>query len=86
MQVRHISSSWKFFVLPVWLLLRDRWDNIAALQGYDGEVTIYAAKDDEIIPIRHAESLTEAYPSASFHTISGGHNDWSLSAEVIIAK
>ncbi|MDA7928767.1 alpha/beta hydrolase [Mariniblastus sp.] len=76
----------KFFALPVWLLLRDRWDNIAALQGYDGEVTIYAAKGDEIIPIRHAETLAEAYPDASFHTISGGHNDWSRSAEVIIAK
>ena len=76
----------KFFVLPVWLLLRDRWDNIAALQGYDGEVDIFAAKNDEVIPIRHAEALSDAFPGASFHAISCGHNDWSLSSTVTIAR
>lgn len=76
----------RLFVFPVWPLLRDRWDNIAALQGYDGEVEIFAAKDDEIIPIRHAEALSDTIPDASFQVISGGHNDWSLSSEVSITR
>jgi hypothetical protein len=79
-------ASRKFFALPVWLLLLDRWDNIAALRGYDGEIDIYGAKDDQIIPIRHAEALSNALPNASFKAIAGGHNDWSLSTNVEIAR
>lgn len=59
------------------LILRDDWDNIASLRGYSGQVEIYGAEDDTIIPVRHARALAAALPSSKFVLISGGHNDWS---------
>lgn len=66
-----------FPILPARLLLRDRWDNVAALANYRGPVDIYGAKDDVIIPEGHARALAEKVPQARFVEISGGHNDWS---------
>lgn len=74
----------RFFFLPVWLLLLDRWDNIDALSSYDGPVEIIAAKQDEVIPYHHAKALAEACPTAELHTIRGGHNDWSYDPAVRI--
>lgn len=74
----------KFPLLPVRLLLRDCWDNNAALYGYAGKLEIYGAIDDQIIPIGHAERLARSVPRAVFHAIPGGHNDWSQSNMVRI--
>lgn len=65
-----------FPYLPVWLLLFDRWDNVAALRGFRGKLEIYGAKEDRIIPVRHARDLAASVPGAVFHEIPGGHNDW----------
>lgn len=73
---RHMS--W----LPVGLILEAKWDNIEALKGYRGPVEIFAAADDQVIPITHAKALADSVPQAVFHRISGGHNDWSSSGEV----
>ncbi len=80
-----VTSS-RFYFLPVWLLLLDRWDNIAALSNYHGPIDIFAAKQDEVIPYRHAQSLAEACPHAKLHTIGGGHNDWSYQPAVKITR
>ncbi len=66
----------RFRLLPIRLLLRDRWDNIAALHGYRGPVEIYAALEDDIIPFSHAQALATAHPGAVLHTLLGGHNNW----------
>ncbi|HTP63937.1 MAG TPA: alpha/beta hydrolase [Geobacteraceae bacterium] len=71
-------------LIPVWLLLLDRWDNVAALRGYSGKVEIYGAINDDVIPIRHARVLAASIPVAVFHEIPGGHNDWPLSGQVRI--
>ncbi len=76
----------KFFFLPVWLLLRDRWDNTAALSDYQGEVEIYGARDDTVIPVQHAKSLAQVCKNATFHLIPGGHNDWSRGNKVSISR
>jgi len=72
----------KFFFLPVWLLLLDRWDNAAALRDYQGEVEIYGAREDTVIPVQHAKSLAQVCKNATFHLIPGGHNDWSRGNDV----
>lgn len=69
--------------LAVRLLLTEDWDNIAALAHYHGPVEIFGAKDDNVIPIRHARALAASVPGAAFHEISGGHNDWSASSDVL---
>jgi hypothetical protein len=63
--------------LPVKLLLRDNWDNIAALKGYEGQLELFAARSDSIIPVSHAVSLAGSKPSAILHIIEGDHNDWA---------
>jgi uncharacterized protein len=70
------AAASHFPFLPVRLLLRDRWDNVAALRGYRGPVEIVGASRDEVIPIALAKALADQHPGAIFHTVSGGHNDW----------
>jgi uncharacterized protein len=64
-----------------WLLL-DRWDNMAALRQYAGPIEIYGARDDEVIPVHHAQNLARSLPRAKFHLIPGGHNEWAHGAKV----
>ena len=68
--------------LPVSLILEAKWDNIDVLKGYRGQVEIFGAADDQVIPIVHAKALADSVPQAVFQRISGGHNDWSQTGEV----
>jgi pimeloyl-ACP methyl ester carboxylesterase len=70
--------------LPAGLILRGSWDNTRSLSAYRGPVEIFGAQDDTVIPIEHARKLAAAIPSAAFHAIPGGHNDWSRSGRVEI--
>ena len=70
--------------LPVSLVLRDNWDNAAALKNYRGQVELFAASDDSIIPISHARALASAVPSSLLRVIAGNHNDWSDGNKVAI--
>lgn len=65
--------------LPAGLLLRDRFDNAAALQGYRGPVLVVTAASDEIIPATEGRRLYQALatPTKRLHEIPGAwHNDW----------
>jgi pimeloyl-ACP methyl ester carboxylesterase len=74
----------KFPYLPVGMIMRDKWDNAAALKGYAGELEIYGAADDQIIPVAHARDLAAALPGAKFSVLPGGHNAWSYQSELSI--
>lgn len=63
--------------LPVKLMLRDNWDNIETLKSYKGQLEIFAARADSIIPIAHAKAIAKSKSSAKFNVIEGDHNDWS---------
>lgn len=63
--------------LPVGLLMRDKWDNVAALSGYRGPVTIFAATHDTVIPVEHARNLARSVPQARYVELPCGHNDWA---------
>lgn len=65
--------------LPVGLLLRDRFDTTAVLQGYRGPVVVVIAAADEIIPAAEGRRLFEALatPNKHLHELPGAsHNDW----------
>lgn len=64
------------------LLLSNDWDNVQALASYKGPVEIYGAKDDTIIPVKHAAALAASVPGAKFIQIDGGHNEWSQQPQV----
>lgn len=59
---------------PPWLI-RDRFDNRAALRQFDGPTLIFHGRDDEIIPFSHSEVLASLGPSVRLVEMSGGHND-----------
>jgi len=79
-------ASRHFPFLPVPLMLRDAWDNVGSLRGYTGQVEIFGARDDAIIPIGHARALAGQIPSARFIEITGGHNDWPQMVQVNIQR
>jgi pimeloyl-ACP methyl ester carboxylesterase len=66
------------------LLLEAKWNNIQSLLKYRGPVEIFGAEADNVIPIEHAKNLASSISSARFHSIPGGHNDWSTSGRVEI--
>lgn len=66
------------------LIMKNNWDNVAALANYQGPVEIFAAEADTIIPVKHAKALAAAIPRAKMTVIGGGHNDWSLPGRVTI--
>ena len=70
--------------LPVSLILQDRWDNIASLQGFQGRIDIYAATEDTIIPVAHARNLAKNVANAHLHEFTGEHNDWSHNHRVVL--
>jgi hypothetical protein len=69
----------------VWLILRDKWNNIDALSEYNGPVDIYGAEADTVIPIKHARALAASYPGSRLVITGGGHNDWSHDRKVRIS-
>lgn len=70
--------------LPVGLLMRDQWDNVAALSDYHGPVTIFAAAHDQVIPVHHARALAKSLPQARYVELPCDHNEWSLFEETRI--
>lgn len=73
-----------FPAILVRLLLGSNWDNVAALSDYKGPIDIFAADQDEIIPVGNARALAAAVPGANLIIIDGGHNDWSCEGRVQI--
>jgi len=68
----------KFPLLPVRWFMKDSYDNIENLKSFRGPIAVVSAERDEIIPIRHAETLFTALSgNKRMWTIKGaGHNDW----------
>ncbi len=65
--------------LPVRLLLKDAYDNIANLSSFRGRVVVIAAGNDEFIPLRLTQNLFGSLttPDKKIWIIEGaGHNDW----------
>jgi fermentation-respiration switch protein FrsA (DUF1100 family) len=66
--------------LPVRLLLRDRWDNMAALQHYHGPVGVRVAELDEVVTAEQGRKLYDAYagPKRLWIATGAGHNTIDL--------
>jgi uncharacterized protein len=57
------------------VLLRDRWDNRAALSGFAAPLLLFHGRRDTIIPFAHASQLAEVVPQAQLVALDCGHND-----------
>ena len=64
--------------LPVRLLMRDVYDNVANLASYTGPVAVIMAGRDEVIPNRLTENLFRSLvgPKRIWTFANAGHNDW----------
>ncbi len=62
--------------LPISKIMKNKWNNIESLESFEGDLEIYGAKEDQIIPVEHALKLSKSNRNAKFHLIPGGHNDW----------
>jgi hypothetical protein len=69
--VRSFSSR---YLVPAFLV-RDPFDNLAAVGTFQGPVLILHGKHDEIIPYSHGKSLNQASANARFLSYDCGHND-----------
>lgn len=56
-------AAWHYPYLPVRLLLRDRWDNVAALQGFAGPVELVIAGRDEVVGAEQGRRLAASRPA-----------------------
>ena len=59
--------------LPVRLLLRDNWDNPAALRDYRGPVTIFAAEEDQAVSRAETLLLAQSRPGIRLVWVPAGH-------------
>ena len=66
--------------LPVGLFLTDRYDNVGNLKSFPGRIAVVGAERDDIVPVRHAETLHQSLPGDKrMWVIRGaGHNDWLM--------
>jgi pimeloyl-ACP methyl ester carboxylesterase len=62
------------YLLPS-MLLRDPFDNAAAVAAFDGPILLLHGRNDRIIPVRHAHGLRAAAPAAELYLMDCGHND-----------
>lgn len=62
--------------LPAGLLLRDRYDNRAALEGFREPLVVMSAGQDEIVPAALAEPLLRQHAGPTLHRVqeTAGHN------------
>jgi pimeloyl-ACP methyl ester carboxylesterase len=72
--------------LPVRLIMRDNWNNVAALASYSGPIDIFAGQHDTVIPVAHAQTLAASRPQAKITIFNGGHNDWAGDLHVRITN
>ncbi len=65
--------AWRYGLPP--FMVRDPFDNEAALRSYDGPVHITHGTRDRTVPFSHGERLQAAAPQAEFLQLGCGHND-----------
>lgn len=56
-------------------LVRDPFDNLAALARFSGPLLVLHGLHDTLIPVAHGRALAAAVPGAEFHAFNCGHND-----------
>lgn len=62
--------------LPIRLMVRDRWDNLAALRGYPGGLAVRLAGADEVIPAKFGRTLFDSFrgPKLLWTSDAATHN------------
>jgi fermentation-respiration switch protein FrsA (DUF1100 family) len=71
-------------------LVRDRFDNLAAVASYEGPVLVLHGERDAIVPAEHGRALADAARDSELHLLPCGHNDcptpWATVREFLIRR
>jgi fermentation-respiration switch protein FrsA (DUF1100 family) len=73
----------ELFGLPSWLV-REPFDNLAAVREFAGPILLLHGEHDESIPLAHARALHEAAKDAELIVLPCGHNDCAEPWERIV--
>lgn len=67
-----------YWYVPASLLVKDRYDSIAHLRGFDRPVAMVMAEKDKVIPNKHTQALYDALtaPRRLWRFKNAGHSDW----------
>jgi alpha-beta hydrolase superfamily lysophospholipase len=70
-------------LLPVRLLMLDRWDNVAALHAYHGPLAMLIAGEDEVVTAAQGHLLFDGYggPKRLWVQPGAGHNTLNFSPD-----
>ncbi len=73
----------KFPILPTGLLLRDKFDNIAALSAFTGPVGVVVASNDEVIGASQGRKLHDSLATRKHLIVleGAGHNDFPVAPD-----
>lgn len=73
-------------VVPVDLLLRDRFDNLAKIEALTIPVLVLHGTDDQVVPFAHGKALAAASPKAKFIAFDGAGHELSFRPEAQAAQ
>jgi pimeloyl-ACP methyl ester carboxylesterase len=88
-----VRSFARGYLVPTFLM-RDRFDNVAALRDFPGPILIVHGERDDVIPVVHAERLAGGIPGSTLQLVDCAHNDcppdwdafWDAVAELVPAR
>ncbi len=72
-----------YWFLPVRWLVRDQYDNVANLKGFEKPVALLVAERDELMPRAQADALYESLTTQKRMWVfpGAGHNTWPVSPQ-----
>lgn len=75
--VRDVAQR-KYWYAPIFLLLRDNYDNVKNLKEYTGQTLILISEKDTVIPPRYAEKLYKSLKNSKGKIIveQAHHTNW----------
>jgi len=73
-------AAWHYPILPMGLLLRDRWDSLEAIRNYPGPVAMLLSGRDEVVGAHQGRRLAGACPGPlrEGEVPQAGHNELPL--------
>jgi uncharacterized protein len=71
---KSVSAFAVRYLAPAFLI-RDPFDNLAAVRHYDGPVLVIHGRFDEVVPFSHGQALHAAARNAKMVVYEAGHND-----------
>lgn len=69
-----VAAVARRYLVPSFMI-RDRFDNLSVVAGYDGPVLVLHGRQDELVPFSHGEKLAAAAPQGTLWAVDATHND-----------